>query len=153
VISRRDLLTGSLFAAPALLSLQVAAADPEEAVQQGIAALEGRHGERLGVAILDTVNSKPIAYRGGERFPLCSTFKFLAAAFVPARVDRKEESLARRIVYAKDVLVPYSPITGKHVGAGGLTVGEICEAAVTLSAEAVEQQVPGRIVAPRRARS
>ena len=49
------------------------------------------------------------------------------------RVDRKEESLARRIVYAKSELVPYSPITGKHAGAGGLTVGEICEAAITLS--------------------
>ena len=74
-----------------------------------------------------------MAHRGDERFPLCSTFKFLAAAFVLARVDRKEESLTRRIVYARDYLVPYSPVTEKHVGGDGLTVGEICEAAVTLS--------------------
>ncbi len=77
--------------------------------------------------------AEPIAHRGDERFALCSTFKFLAAAFALARIDRKEESLARRIVYARDYLVPYSPITEKHVGEGGLSVGEICEAAVTLS--------------------
>ena len=133
MISRRKLLAASLLAGPALSSLRAAAADPTAAVQQAIAGLERRHGGRLGVAILDTANSTPIAYRGEERFALCSTFKFLAAAFVLARVDRKEESLTRRIVYSKDELVPYSPITGKHAGAGGLTVGEICEAAITLS--------------------
>ena len=133
MISRRKLLAASLLAGPALSSLRAAAADPTAAVQQAIAGLERRHGGRLGVAILDTASSTPIAYRGEERFALCSTFKFLAAAFVLARVDRKEESLTRRIVYSKDELVPYSPITGKHAGAGGLTVGEICEAAITLS--------------------
>ena len=133
MISRRKLLAASLLAGPALSSLRAAAADPTAAVQQAIAGLERRHGGRLGVAILDTANNGPIAYRGEERFALCSTFKFLAAAFVLARVDRKEESLTRRIVYSKDELVPYSPITGKHAGAGGLTVGEICEAAITLS--------------------
>ena len=133
MISRRKLLAASLLAAPVLSSLRAVAADPAPAVQQAIAGLERRHGGRLGVAILDTANGEPIAYRGGERFALCSTFKFLAAAFVLARVDRKEESLTRRIVYAKAELVPYSPITGKHAGAGGLTVGEICEAAITLS--------------------
>ncbi len=133
MISRRKLLAASLLAGPALSSFRAVAADPAPAVQQAIAGLERRHGGRLGVAILDTANGKPIAYRGDERFALCSTFKFLAAAFVLARVDRKEESLTRRIVYGKAELVPYSPITGKHAGAGGLTVGEICEAALTLS--------------------
>jgi beta-lactamase class A len=133
LISRRKLLAASLLAGPALSSLRAVAADPAAAAQQATAGLERRHGGRLGVAILDTATSKPIAYRGDERFPLCSTFKFLAAAFVLARVDRKEESLTRRIVYARDELVPYSPITGKHAGGGGLTVGEICEAAITLS--------------------
>jgi beta-lactamase class A len=64
---------------------------------------------------------------------MASTFKFVAAAFVLARVDRGEESLARRIVYSRDDLVTYSPITEKHAGGGGMTVGELCDAAVTLS--------------------
>jgi beta-lactamase class A len=133
VISRRALLTGSLLAGPAVLGLRAAANNRDRELQHRIADLEGRHGGRLGVAVLDTASNTLIANRGEERFALCSTFKFLATAFVLARVDRKEESLARRIVYARDYLVPYSPITEKHVGEGGLSVGEICEAAMTLS--------------------
>ena len=63
---------------------------------------------------------------------MCSTHKFLAAAFVLQRVDHGEDSLERRIPYAKDNLVTYSPITEKHVG-DGMTLGELCEAALTLS--------------------
>jgi beta-lactamase class A len=133
VTLRRDLLTGSLLAGPALLSVRAAADDRGGELRRGVAGLERRHGGRLGVAVLDTATPGPVAHRGDERFAMTSTFKFVAAAFVLARVDRGEESLARRIVYAKDYLVTYSPITGKHAGEGGLTVGEICEAAVTLS--------------------
>jgi beta-lactamase class A len=132
VISRRELI-GLLLAGPALLSLPAAADDWDGKLQRGVGGLERRHGGRLGVAVLDTASAKVIAHRGGERFALCSTLKFLAAAFVLARVDRKEESLTRRIVYGRRYLVPYSPITEKHVGEDGLTVGEICEAALTLS--------------------
>jgi len=66
--------------------------------------LECEHGGRLGVAILDTANTESIAYRGDERFAMCSTFKFLAAAFVLARVDRKRESLTRRVIFGEDCL-------------------------------------------------
>ncbi len=107
--------------------------DSARELQQRLAGLERRHGGRLGVAILDSAGARLIAHRGDERFALCSTFKFLAAALVLARVDRKQESLTRRIVYPKDYLVPYSPVTEKHAGESGLTVGEICEAAMTLS--------------------
>ncbi len=100
---------------------------------EAVAGLEQRYGGRLGVAVLDTASTRMIAHRGDERFALCSTFKVLAAAFVLARVDVSEESLSRRIVYARDYLVPNSPITEKYAGDGGLTVGEICAAAMTLS--------------------
>lgn len=133
MISRRELLTASLLAGPALWSVRAAAHHREGELQRALADLEQRHGGRLGVAVLDTAAANLLAHRGDQRFALCSTFKFLAAAFVLARVDRNEESLSRRIVYAKDSLVTYSPITEKHVGEGGLTVGEICDAAVTLS--------------------
>ena len=133
LISRRALLTGSLLAGPALLSAQVAAEDWGGELKNRITGLECRHGGRLGVAVLDSASNRRIAHRGDDRFALCSTYKFLAAAFILARVDRKEESLSRHIIYTRDYLVPYSPITEKHLGEGGLTVGEICEAAVTLS--------------------
>ena len=132
MITRRTMLRGSLIAAPALLSLQAAADDAESELRRGLAALERRHGGRLGVAILNTASSKLITQGGDERFALCSTFKFLAAAFVLMRVDRQEESLSRRVVYSKNDLVAYSPVTEKHV-ASGMTIGEICEAAMILS--------------------
>jgi beta-lactamase class A len=132
VISRRDLLIGSLLA-PALLTLPADANALNRRLQQQVAGLERRHGGRLGVAVLDTASTVLISHRGDERFALCSTFKFLAAAFVLKRVDSNEESLTRRIVYAREYLVPHSPITEKHVGQDGLTVGEACEAAMTLS--------------------
>ena len=133
MLPRRVLLSGPLLATPVLSSVRAGAEARDGALQHRIAELERRHGGRLGVAILDTAGDRLIAQRGGERFALTSTFKFLAAAFVLARVDRQEESLVRRIVYARDDLVPYSPITGKHADGGGLTVGELCDAAVTLS--------------------
>ena len=132
MISRRTILTGSLVAAPALLSLRAAADDAESALKRELAALERRHGGRLGAAVLDGTNGKLVSQRGDERFALCSTFKFLAAAFVLVRVDRGEENLSRRVVYSKSDLVTYSPTTEKHVESG-LTIGEICEAAMILS--------------------
>src|SRR5215475_5299074 len=116
MISRRTMLTGSLLAAPALMSLRAAADDAQLALLRALGALEHRHGGRLGVAILNGTNGA--SRRGDERFALCSTFKFLAAAYVLARVDRGEESLGRRVIYSKSDLVTYSPITGKHVAEG-----------------------------------
>ena len=133
MISRRTLLTGSLVAGSALLGPRVFAQDRAADFEKKLAQLEQRHGGRLGVAILDTSKAKPLAYRGDERFPLCSTFKVLAAAYVLARVDRKEESLDRRVMYAKKDLATYSPTTEKHADADGMTIAEICEAAITLS--------------------
>jgi beta-lactamase class A len=137
LISRRSLIGGSLLAIPALYSLSSLAADvvnpANTSIELQLAELERRHGGRLGVAILDTGSQRLIAQRGDERFALCSTFKALLAAFVLVRVDRKQEDLSRAVVYGKDQLVPYSPITEKHTGEGGLSVGSLCEAAVTLS--------------------
>lgn len=122
-IARRTLL-----AAP-LLSLPAFAEDTVSALRE----LERRNGGRLGVAMLDTASGRRVAYRGDERFPMCSTFKFLAAALVLARVDRGEERLDRRIVFSERELVTYSPATKEHAGPAGMTIETICAAAVTLS--------------------
>ena len=130
MLSRRAVLAGTLLAG---LGAAARADDGTAALERALADLERRHGGRLGVAILDTATGREIEHRGDERFPLCSTFKFLASALVLARVDRDEESLTRRIVYAKADIVPYSPITETHIGGDGMSVGELCHAAVTLS--------------------
>lgn len=105
-----------------------------ERIRRELDALERRHGGQLGVAILDTAtNHRIAAHRADERFLLCSTHKLLAAAYILARVDRGKESLSRRVIYTKRDLVTYSPTTEKHTGGDGLTVGQLCEAALTLS--------------------
>ncbi len=98
-----------------------------------LAALERRYGGRLGVAILDARSGRRINHRGEERFPMCSTFKWLAAALVLTRVDRGVERLDRRIVFGRDALVPHSPVTEQHVGKPGMTLAALCHAAITLS--------------------
>ncbi|MEO6921223.1 MAG: class A beta-lactamase [Collimonas sp.] len=95
--------------------------------------IESKTGGRLGVAIIDSRTGQTYAYRGDERFPMCSTFKLLASALVLKRVDQGKEQLARRIRYKAGDLVPYSPTTEHHTGGDGMSVGELCEAAITLS--------------------
>jgi beta-lactamase class A len=134
LISRRALLIGALAAIPSLaLRRALAAGLDAGAAQNGLADLERTHGGRLGASILDVETGKRIEHRGDERFAMCSTFKVLAAALILARVDRNQETLDRRIVYAKEKLVPYSPATEKHAGPEGMTLAAICEAALTLS--------------------
>jgi beta-lactamase class A len=127
MMSRRAALAASLVAVSSLAPRRAWAQKP------AFGDLERRHGGRLGVAVLDTGARQRLAHRAEERFALASTFKALAAAFVLARCDRGEERLERRIVFAQQDLVTYSPTTEKHVGDPGMTLAALCEAAVTLS--------------------
>jgi len=95
--------------------------------------IEAASGGRLGVAMLDTGSGKRSAYRADERFPMCSTFKPLAVAAVLARVDRGVEKLDRRIPFGKADLLDYAPVTTARVGEGGMTLADLCEAAITVS--------------------
>ena len=85
------------------------AADP---LMKVIRDVEARLQSRLGVSIRDIENGRTWTHRADERFPMCSTFKALAAAAVLARVDRGED---------------------RHVGEPGMTIGDICAAAVATS--------------------
>ena len=135
MITRRTLIHASLLSVPTLWTLNALAANAgaPASFEQSLAELESRYGGRLGVAMLDTGSQRRVNHRGDERFALCSTFKALVVAHVLARVDHKQEDLARAIVYSKDQLVPYSPTTEQHTGEGGLSVGALCQAAMTLS--------------------
>lgn len=110
-----------------------AAALLEKRFVEELKRLEGESGGRLGVAMLDTGTGQCVGHRMDERFPMCSTFKVLASGAVLHRVDAGKESLARRIYFTDSDLVTHSPETQKHVGPVGMTVAELCEAAMTLS--------------------
>ena len=126
MLTKRELVLG----AAAIGSGQAAFADPTLAA--AFARIETESGGRLGVAVLDTQTGMQSGHRAGERFPMCSTFKLLAAAAILRRVDAGAERLERRVHYGAKDLVVYSPVTEKHI-ADGMTLAELCDAAVTLS--------------------
>ncbi|MEH0442325.1 MULTISPECIES: class A beta-lactamase [unclassified Streptomyces] len=106
------------------------------ALSRRLRDLERRYSARLGVFALDTATGRTAEYRADERFPLCSVFKTLAAAAVLRDLDHDGAYLARRIHYTeKDVTdAGYAPVTGLAENiAGGLTVEELCAAAVSES--------------------
>jgi beta-lactamase class A len=103
------------------------------AIEMDLVSIEKGVDGRLGVAVLDLETDMRAGHRIDERFPMCSTFKWLLAADILARVDRHEESLERRIVFEPSQLDQYAPITRQHTGRSGMTVAELCEATVTMS--------------------
>ena len=100
---------------------------------QRIASLENRIGGRVGVYLRDITGRVLIAHRASERFPMCSTFKFLLAAAALRRVDQGQMTLKQVLNYGEADLLSYAPVTKAHVGKGGLPLGELCAAAVTMS--------------------
>lgn len=122
----------SLAAAAAAITLPACAQLPERrSTGPSWSALETRSGGRMGIAILHA-DGRLEGHRLDERFPICSTFKWLAGAAVLRRVDLGLERLDRRIAYGREVLQPHSPITEQHVGRG-MTLGELCHATITTS--------------------
>jgi beta-lactamase class A len=95
--------------------------------------LETQTGGRLGASWLDTGSGRRGGYRSDERFPMCSTFKWLAAAAVLRRVDAGEERLDQRILFGRDALLEWAPVTQHHADGDGMTLAELCEAAITQS--------------------
>jgi len=63
---------------------------------------------------------------------MCSTVKMPLAAAILRRVDQGRERLDRRVTFGPEVLQGHSPITEKHVQ-DGMTIGQLCEATITLS--------------------
>jgi len=134
-LTRRTVLLSSLSTVlpVALFPGRFLFAESADAASNRLAEIEKKSGGRLGCAMLDTASGKQIAHRGDERFPMCSTFKFLATAFVLHRVEQGQEHLDRRLPIGQKDILSYAPVTSKHVGELGMTISELCEAAMTLS--------------------
>jgi beta-lactamase class A len=124
-------LLGATLTAPLLICPGRALA--ANGIEARLADLEKQSGGRLGVAVFNSENGLKSGHRADERFPMCSTFKLLAAAFILARADRRQEKLDRRIVFTADDLVAGGPITKDRIGEPGMTFAELCEAAITVS--------------------
>ena len=114
-------------------AMRAVAAPAPNHLQAEFARIEKESGGRLGVAVIDTQTNAQFMHRADERFPMCSTFKLLAAAAALQRVDDGAERLDRKIAYEPGGLLEYAPITGAHVAEGGMTVADLCAAAIDWS--------------------
>lgn len=135
LVNRRDALIGAaasmpFMSVPALAVLPTGTLTPAETK---LRALEHQHGGRLGVFVRDTGSNSQLAHRANERFPMCSTFKFLLAAAVLKRVDDGKTRLDEEIAYGQKDLLDYAPVSKQHVDSGRLSVGALCTAAVVWS--------------------
>jgi beta-lactamase class A len=97
---------------------------------QAFRDLEKQRDARLGVWALDTGTGRTVTWRANERFPYASTFKALAAGAVLRQDSIKK--LDRVVRYTTKDLVANSPVTKEHV-ATGMTVRELCDAAIRFS--------------------
>jgi beta-lactamase class A len=113
-----------------LSTAALVAGSSARAEEDPFAVLEKRYGGRLGVAVLDTATGQRMAYRADERFPMCSTFKLLIVGAVLHNVDKGSERLDRRVAFQASDLQDYAPVTKVQVGQGGMTMGELCAAAI-----------------------
>lgn len=110
--------------------------------------IERRLGGRVGLSVLDTASGKTLAWRGGERFAMCSSFKWVLAASVLARADKGLFRLGDTISYTSAQLLPHSPITGAHVKEGRMRIEDLCAAAVEESDNAAANLLLARIGGP-----
>lgn len=129
-----DRRTFNLSAGLALAALSCPlSARKQESLQARCKALEAKLGGRLGMNCIEVGSGRIAGYKADERFPMCSTFKWLAAAVVLSRVDAGQEQLGRRIQFSREELMEWSPVTGPRLGGDGMTLGELCDAAITES--------------------
>jgi beta-lactamase class A len=129
MLDRRSFIYITAFALPRLL---YASPTKFSLLPRALAELEQANGGRIGVAVLETGTGESSGYRAEERFPMCSTFKFLLAAAVLQRVDRGDERLEQSIAIPQHPLLPHSPSTEAHAGRT-MTIAALCEAILTQS--------------------
>lgn len=131
--NRRDFLAASLAAAALLAS-------PAPARAQGrrfdaaprLRALE-TGAARLGVCLLDTATGEASGHRMDERFAMCSTFKLALVAACLREADRGRLDLAQVLPYSEADLLPWAPVTRRHLGQGGLNIATLAQAAQEMS--------------------
>jgi beta-lactamase class A len=135
LMNRRELLVSTTALIPAVWISRgrLREASNGKPADEEIAAIEARLGGRFGVAALDTASGRSIGHRADERFPMCSTFKFLLVAGILNRADQSKDKLDRVIRYGQADLLEYAPITKAHVQAGGMTISALCAAAIEYS--------------------
>lgn len=97
-----------------------------------MADLEREYARTIGVHVVDTGTGAAAGHRDGDRFLMCSVTKALMAGFVLHRSLSEPGLLDRPVRYGRADLLEYAPVTSRNL-ATGMTVAQLCEAAVTVS--------------------
>ena len=129
MVNRRQFLAATVLMLPGTSQADLSGS---EGLNAALSRLEGENGGRLGVAVVDTGTGERVGHRADQRFPMCSTFKFLLASAVLRRVDDQHESLSRAVRIPRKPLLFNSPLTAPHAG-GTMNVGDLCHAILTRS--------------------
>lgn len=124
-LPRRTLLA----VCPALLASPARASEAMEFFTEH----EKKTGGRIGLYARDLATGRILSWRASERFVMCSTFKMSLVARVLARVDQGKEQLTRFVPYGAKELLSYAPVARHNFLNGGMTIEELCQAAVELS--------------------
>ncbi|WP_447896468.1 CESS family extended-spectrum class A beta-lactamase [Stenotrophomonas acidaminiphila] len=132
MIDRRQFLALGGAACAGIAAVPLLARAVSAPAAAGFAALEAESGGRLGVCLWHPASGARFGQRMDERFPMCSTFKFLLAAAVLERAGRGALSLDQRVPVRAEDLLAHSPVTARHVGKD-LGVRDLCRATLTTS--------------------
>lgn len=137
MIARRQFLQWTGAAAASALAATAFAKTPLPSPQPAVAAkdfaaLEAASGGRLGVTLLNTGTGWRTGNRQDERFPMCSTFKFVLSAAVLHLADQGTLPLDRRIPVRQQDMLSHAPVTTRHIGKD-VTVRDLCRATMITS--------------------
>ncbi|KQZ75988.1 class A beta-lactamase [Nocardioides sp. Root151] len=114
-----------------------------------VAAIERRYDVTVGLSATHLRSGRTMQHRADAPAAMCSVFKALAAAAVLRDHDRRGETLDRRVFYPPaDVLISHTPETGRHVD-DGMTIRELCDAALRFSDNAAGNLLLREIGGPR----
>ncbi|MEV6028850.1 class A beta-lactamase [Streptomyces sp. NPDC052036] len=130
----------------------VAQGTDREEIAGPLRALERAHSARLGAFACDVATGRTVLYRARELFPMCSTFKTIAVAAVLRDLDRDGTFLAKLIRYTETDVTEsgYAPVTGLPNNlAGGMTVADLCAAAIGYSDNAAANLLLRELGGPR----
>lgn len=138
MLSRRHFLQSSAVALATSLAVPVLARSAPGpgsgsiATAADFAALEKASGGRLGVTLLDTRTGKREGHRQDERFPMCSTIKWMIAAAALHRADGQPGFLEERLPMRAEDLIDHAPTTRRHVGKD-LSIRDLCRTTMVTS--------------------
>lgn len=151
MIARRQFLQWTGAAAASALAATAFAKtplpSPQPAVAADFAALETASGGRLGVTLLNTGTGWRTGNRQDERFPMCSTFKFVLSAAVLHLADQGRLSLDQRVPVRQPDMLSHAPVTTRHLGKD-VTVRDLCRATMITSDNPAANLLLGRVGGP-----